>query len=92
MEAIGRLTGGVAHDFNNTLSAIIASLELAQRRISPEPRVTPLISKGCRPAQRGATLTKRMLAFARRQELDAELTDIRLLLAGMLSGVGSQPD
>src|SRR6185437_3264445 len=83
MEAIGQLTGGMAHDFNNILCAIIGSLELAQRRMNPESRVTPLISNALQAAQRGANLTKRMLAFARRQELEAVLTDVRMLLAGM---------
>ena len=83
MDAIGQLTGGVAHDFNNLLSAIIGSLELVQPRVGGDPRVLPLISNALAAAQRGATLTKRMLAFARRQELQAEPTDIRLLISGM---------
>jgi PAS domain S-box-containing protein len=83
MEALGQLTGGVAHDFNNLLSAIIGSLELVQRRLAPEPRTQRLIGNALEAAQRGASLTQRMLAFARRQDLDAEPTDIRLLLAGM---------
>jgi PAS domain S-box-containing protein len=83
MEAIGQLTGGVAHDFNNLLCAIIGSLELAQRRMGSEPRLTPLISNALQAAERGAALTRRMLAFARRQDLEPELTDIRLLLANM---------
>jgi PAS domain S-box-containing protein len=65
MEAIGQLTGGVAHDFNNLLCAIIGSLELAQRRMGSEPRLTPLISNALQAAERGAALTRRMLAFAR---------------------------
>ena len=83
MDAIGQLTGGVAHDFNNLLSAIIGSLELVQPRVGGDPRVLPLISNALAAAQRGAALTKRMLAFARRQELQAEPTDIRLLISGM---------
>ncbi len=83
MEAIGQLTGGVAHDFNNLLSAIIGSLELVQRRVADDPRVLPLVSNALQAAERGAALTKRMLAFARRQELEAEPTDIRLLVSGM---------
>jgi PAS domain S-box-containing protein len=83
MDALGQLTGGVAHDFNNLLSAIIGSLELVHTRVGGDPRVPPLISNALAAAQRGATLTKRMLAFARRQELQAEATDIRLLISGM---------
>ena len=83
MDAIGQLTGGVAHDFNNLLSAIIGSLELVRRRVADDPRVLPLVSNALRAAERGASLTRRMLAFARRQELQAEPTDIRLLVSGM---------
>jgi len=83
MDAIGQLTGGVAHDFNNLLSAIIGSLELVQRRVGDDPRVLPLVMNARAAAERGATLTKRMLAFARRQELQAEPTDVRALLTGM---------
>jgi PAS domain S-box-containing protein len=83
LEAIGQLTGGVAHDFNNLLTAIIGSLELVQRRVEDQPRVKPLIVNALQAAQRGATLTQRMLAFARRQELQAEPTDIRTLVSGM---------
>jgi len=83
MDAIGQLTGGVAHDFNNLLSAIIGSLELVRRRVADDPRVLPLVSNALQAAERGASLTKRMLAFARRQELQAEPTDIRLLVSGM---------
>ena len=83
MDAIGQLTGGVAHDFNNLLTAIIGSLELVQKRIGDDPRVRPLVVNALAAAQRGATLTQRMLAFARRQELKAEPTDIRMLVSGM---------
>ena len=83
MDAVGQLTGGVAHDFNNLLTAIIGSLELVQRRINDDPRVKPLVVNALQAAQRGATLTQRMLAFARRQELTAEPTDIRTLVSGL---------
>jgi PAS domain S-box-containing protein len=83
LEAIGQLTGGVAHDFNNLLTAIIGSLELVQKRVDGQPRVKALVVNALQAAQRGATLTQRMLAFARRQELEAEPTDIRTLVSGM---------
>lgn len=83
MDALGQLTGGVAHDFNNLLTAIIGSLELVQKRTGDDPRVRPLVANALQAAQRGATLTQRMLAFARRQELQAEPTDIRVLVSGM---------
>ncbi len=83
MDAIGKLTGGVAHDFNNLLTAVMGSLELVQRRIGDDPRVAPLVANALQAAQRGANLTQRMLAFARRQELKPETVDIPSLVAGM---------
>jgi PAS domain S-box-containing protein len=83
MEAVGKLTGGVAHDFNNLLSAIIGSLELAQKRLGSDPRVDDLLANAMQAAQRGASLTQRMLAFARRQELKPESVDVRTLVSAM---------
>src|SRR6201999_748889 len=76
MDAIGQLTGGVAHDFNNLLMAILGSLGLAKKRLPYDPRVTPLIENAIHGAQRGATLTQRMLAFARKQDLVLEAVDL----------------
>jgi PAS domain S-box-containing protein len=83
MEAIGQLTGGVAHDFNNLLTAVIGSLELVRKRLPPDDRNLLLIDNAMQAARRGAALTQRMLAFARRQELDPELASVRELVAGM---------
>ena len=83
MEAIGRLTGGVAHDFNNLLMAITGSLELLRKRVPDDPRLLRLIDNAMQGAQRGASLTQRMLAFARRQELNPEPVDIGQLIHGM---------
>ena len=83
MEAIGKLTGGVAHDFNNLLTAIMGSLELAQKRLRNDPLSAKLLKNAMQAAQRGATLTQRMLAFARRQELKPEVVDIQALVQGM---------
>ncbi|WP_428679620.1 PAS domain S-box protein [Reyranella sp.] len=83
MEAIGQLTGGVAHDFNNLLTAVIGSLELVRKRLSPDEKNLLLIDNAMQAARRGATLTQRMLAFARRQELDPELASVAALVAGM---------
>jgi signal transduction histidine kinase len=82
MEAVGQLTGGIAHDFNNLLTAVIGSLEIAERRAS-DPSVKRLIGNALHGAQRGATLTQRMLVFARRQELNVEPLDIPTLVRGM---------
>jgi PAS domain S-box-containing protein len=83
LEAIGQLTGGVAHDFNNLLAAVMGSLELARKRLKYDPRVTPLIDNAMQGAQRGAVLTQRMLAFARRQDLKLEAVEIPSLVRGM---------
>jgi PAS domain S-box-containing protein len=82
MEAIGQLTGGIAHDFNNLLSAIIGSLELAQRRAT-DASVIRLIDNALRGAERGSSLTARMLVFARRHELHFKPVDIMALVRGM---------
>ncbi|MFN4283168.1 MAG: PAS domain S-box protein [Alphaproteobacteria bacterium] len=83
MDAIGQLTGGVAHDFNNLLMAVLGSLELARKRIPDDPRVTPLLENATQAAKRGAALTQRMLAFARRQQLDLKPIVIAELVEGM---------
>jgi len=83
METIGQLTGGVAHDFNNLLMAILGSLELVRKRLPDDPKTLALLDNAMQGAQRGATLTKRMLAFARRQELHLEPVDVPALVRGM---------
>ena len=83
MEAIGKLTGGVAHDFNNLLSVILGSLHLAQRRLSEGGDISRLITNSLQAAERGASLTQRMLAFARKQELQTERVDLSDLVGGM---------
>jgi PAS domain S-box-containing protein len=83
MEALGQLTGGVAHDFNNLLTAILGSLELVRKRLPGNDRNLPLIDNAMQAARRGGALTKRMLTFARRQDLRAELTSVKELIAGM---------
>jgi PAS domain S-box-containing protein len=83
IEAIGQLTGGVAHDFNNLLMAILGSLELARKRLPDDPRLARLIDNAVQGAERGASLTQRMLAFARRQELRREAVALPDLVAGM---------
>ena len=83
LDAIGKLTGGVAHDFNNLLSAILGSLELLRRRMPADPDLLRLLDNAVAGAERGAGLTRRMLAFARRQELKAEPIDMEELTRGM---------
>ncbi|MDR7037810.1 PAS domain S-box-containing protein [Methylobacterium sp. BE186] len=83
VEAIGQLTGGVAHDFNNLLMAVLGSLELMRKRLPDDPKLTRLLDNAVQGAQRGAALTQRMLAFARRQELKPEVVDLPGLVRGM---------
>jgi PAS domain S-box-containing protein len=84
LETIGQLTGGVAHDFNNLLSVILGSLSLLKKRLPPDPRATRLIDGAIQGAERGATLTKRLLAFARRQELKLEAIELQSLIPDMV--------
>lgn len=83
MELIGQLTGGVAHDFNNLLMAVIGNLDLIRKRLPSDVRLARLIDGAMQGAQRGAALTQRLLAFARRQDLQVEPTNIVALLRGM---------
>jgi PAS domain S-box-containing protein len=83
LEAIGQLTGGVAHDFNNLLMAILGSLELVRKRLPHDAKVTPLIDNAVMAAERGAALTQRMLAFARKQELAMRNVDLPSLVRGL---------
>ena len=82
MEAIGQLTGGVAHDFNNLLAIVIGNVELARKRVS-DPRVDRLLENALLAGERGAKLTRQLLAFARKQSLALEPTDIPQTIAGM---------
>ena len=82
-ESIGQLTGGVAHDFNNLLMVILGNLQLLRKRLPEDPRLHRLVDGAMQGADRGATLTKRMLAFARRQELKPETVDVPTLIDGM---------
>lgn len=82
LETIGQLTGGVAHDFNNLLAVVIGSIELARRRITDQ-RADRLLENAFLAAERGARLTKQLLAFARKQSLSLEPTDIPQAIAGM---------
>jgi signal transduction histidine kinase/CheY-like chemotaxis protein len=84
METIGQLTGGVAHDFNNLLMAVMGNLDLLRKRIPDDPRLHRLIDGAVQGAERGASLTQRLLAFARQQDLRAVPVDLRALIEGMI--------
>ncbi|MCJ8141930.1 response regulator [Ancylobacter sp. A5.8] len=83
LEAVGQLTGGIAHDFNNLLAVILGNLELASKRAPDDPRLRLLLGNTMQAAQRGAALTQRMLAFARRQDLNPQPVDVPELVLGM---------
>ncbi|HEY0522995.1 MAG TPA: ATP-binding protein [Stellaceae bacterium] len=90
MEAIGHLTGGIAHDFNNLLSAVIGNLEMAISRVpgagtedGDTRRLTEPLRGALRAAERGATLTQRLLAFARKQRLSPAAVDVDTLIRGI---------
>jgi PAS domain S-box-containing protein len=83
MEAIGQLTGGVAHDFNNLLMAVLGNLELLRKHVAGDAKATRLIDGALQGAQRGASLTQRLLAFARRQDLQVGPVDLGMLVAEM---------
>ena len=85
MEAVGQLTGGLAHDFNNMLTGIIGNLELLQGRVA-QGRIGEIgrhIEAAQGAAQRAAALTHRLLAFARRQPLDTKPNDINRIVLSM---------
>lgn len=80
LEAVGQLTGGVAHDFNNILAAIIGHLDLIETDTGPDSPSKASIEIAIRAASRGAELTSRLLAFSRQQPLKAEQTQINEML------------
>lgn len=83
LEAIGQLTGGIAHDFNNLLTVILGSSELLVEQLRDNDPRRALAEMTKLAAERGAELTHRLLAFARRQPLEPKVVPINTLLAGM---------
>lgn len=92
MEAIGNLTGGMAHDFNNLLSVIIGNLDLLHAKRGTkgtlDPEIDQLSSEALEAALRGASLTQRLLAFARRQPLQPQRIEVNQLVSGISELVG----
>lgn len=83
MEATGQLTGGMAHDFNNILQVIQANLDLMKDDVGANPGVVARLQSATAAAERGARLTQQLLAFARRQPLVPEPTDVAQLLSDL---------
>jgi nitrogen-specific signal transduction histidine kinase/CheY-like chemotaxis protein len=104
MEAVGQLTGGIAHDFNNLLTIVVGHLEMAQNRVSADPRTVAMLHAALCAAERGAALTGHLLAFARRQHLDPRPVEIPSVLSAaerlleqtigpeIELAIGSEPD
>jgi PAS domain S-box-containing protein len=85
MEAIGQLTGGIAHDFNNLLTGIIGSLDIVRRRLAAKQTddIAHFMDAATTSAHRAASLTHRLLTFARRQSLDTRPNDVNQLIISM---------
>ena len=82
MEAVGQLTGGVAHDFNNLLTVVLGNADILSRRVGDEPRIVRHVEAIRAAAERGNTLTRQLLAFSRRQQLNPEVVDLNALIRG----------
>lgn len=88
MEAVGTLTGGMAHDFNNLLTAIIGNLDLAAVKLS-DHEARPFLDVALRSSLRGAELTRKLLAFARKQPLEPRVLDVAEMMAELKSLLGT---
>lgn len=88
MESIGRLAGGVAHDYNNMLSIILGFTEMSMRLLNPSTQVYKHLQEVCRAAERSSDLTRQLLAFARKQSVNPALLDINKTVGGMLKVIG----
>ncbi len=83
LEIVGQLTGGVAHDFNNLLTPIMSALDYLRRKSNGDERTSQRIGSALQAAERSRTLIQRLLAFARRQNLEAQPVDVAGLVDGM---------
>jgi PAS domain S-box-containing protein len=85
MEAIGQLTGGLAHDFNNLLTIIMGNLQLLEGKLMGDEKGTKRIEEALDAARKGSDLTRQLLAFARKQELEPQEVKVNDLVGGMQS-------
>jgi PAS domain S-box-containing protein len=83
MEAVGQLTGGIAHDFNNLLTVILGNAEILTKALAGDPQLKPVATLVGNAAQRGADLTRSLLAFSRKLVLQPTVTDVNRLVARM---------
>lgn len=84
MESVGRLAGGVAHDFNNMLSVIIGNAEMALEQVSPSSSLHDELKEIYDAARKSAEITRQLLAFARKQTIAPRVLDMNEVVAGML--------
>jgi PAS domain S-box-containing protein len=85
MESVGRLAGGVAHDFNNMLGVILGQTELTMSRLEPTHPLFASLQNIHNAAERSADLTRQLLAFARKQTVVPKMLDLNEIVEGMLS-------
>ena len=83
MEAVGQLAGGIAHDFNNLLGMITGNAELLERALEPGHRAAARVSEILKAADRAAGLTRQLLAFSRRQVVQAKVLDLKQVVQGL---------
>ena len=79
MEALGHLTAGIAHDFNNLLTVMTGEFELIQMRNTDE-KLSPMVNRGIKAAERGEKLVQRLMAFSRRKPSQRDVVDLRSVL------------
>ena len=84
MEAVGQLTGGVAHDFNNLLTVILGNIDLMKRKAGDEAKRERQLEAMHAAADRGRSLTRQLLAFSRRQQLNPQTLDVNALISDFL--------
>ncbi|MGD8590629.1 MAG: PAS-domain containing protein [Chromatiales bacterium] len=84
MEAVGQLTGGLAHDFNNILAVILGNLTQLEQGVKDNPELHERWQRAMSAADRAARQVERLLAFSRRQKLEPETVDINALVTGMI--------
>ena len=85
MEAIGQLTGGIAHDFNNLLAVIVGNLDLLERQITDNEAAVRRLNTARNASLRGAEVTRRLLAFARQQDLKPAAIDLNTVIETVLA-------
>ena len=84
MEAVGQLTGGIAHDFNNILMIVGGSLSMLRRRVGSDPKILRLLEAASDGVERGSSINKQLLAFARRQDLAVENVKASNLMSSLI--------